>query len=294
MKRFVAVVMAIGLASAGLAVHGAGQHPRATSTPIPGQRPSWATPAASAVTPATETVPIRVYLKLRNAPDAEARAAAVSDPDNPAYGKYLTPDQVLAAYSPTSADVSQVSAWLAAQGLTVGYVPVEPRVRQRDRHRHEGRGRVRDPLRPVPGAWHRGARAVHRPDGTGRHQRDDRRRRRPRPERTLVQPAHRGRRHRGPQPAARAGPGRAPAPPRTEPGVPCAPPCSQYYGQKLATTLPAYGGGFPSTLPWVTCGYQPGQIRSGVRPRRRGRLRHRRARGDRRRRGRVRVAHDQA
>jgi hypothetical protein len=68
MKRIVAVVMAIGLGTAGLAVHAAGAAPAGGRAPIPGQRPPWATPAAHiGSTPAAETVPIRVYLKLRNA-----------------------------------------------------------------------------------------------------------------------------------------------------------------------------------------------------------------------------------
>ena len=124
MKRFVAVALAIGLGSAGLAVQTAGAAPTATRAPIPGQRPPWATPAAEiAPTPDAETVPIRVYLKLRNQAGAEAQAAAVSDPTNPAYGHYLTPRQVRDAYAPTSAAVAQVSTWLASAGLGVGYVP---------------------------------------------------------------------------------------------------------------------------------------------------------------------------
>ena len=38
-----------------------------------------------------------------------------------------------------------------------------------------------------------------------------------------------------------------------------APPCSAYYGQKIDTTDPAYNG---QHLPYVPCGYTPGQLRS--------------------------------
>ena len=111
MRRFIAIVVAIGLGSAGN--HGA---PRpARRRPAAGRRspasdrrgppPS----ARAAPTPDAETVSIRVYLKLRNAGAAEARAAAVSDPDNAEYGTYLTPAQVRDAFSPTAADVSDVS-----------------------------------------------------------------------------------------------------------------------------------------------------------------------------------------
>jgi hypothetical protein len=37
-------------------------------------------------------------------------------------------------------------------------------------------------------------------------------------------------------------------------------PCSAYYGQELAGTLPAFGGGFPNPLPYAVCGYKPAQL----------------------------------
>ena len=37
--------------------------------------------------------------------------------------------------------------------------------------------------------------------------------------------------------------------------------CSEWYGEKLDTTDPAYGGGYPSPLPYAPCGYTPAQIR---------------------------------
>ena len=39
-----------------------------------------------------------------------------------------------------------------------------------------------------------------------------------------------------------------------------APPCSNYYGEKLASTLPAFGDGFPNPLPYSVCGYKPAQL----------------------------------
>ena len=41
-----------------------------------------------------------------------------------------------------------------------------------------------------------------------------------------------------------------------------APPCSRYYGQKVDTTHPAYGNGYPSPLPYQLCGYTTPQLRS--------------------------------
>ncbi|HXF31603.1 MAG TPA: S53 family peptidase [Solirubrobacterales bacterium] len=37
-------------------------------------------------------------------------------------------------------------------------------------------------------------------------------------------------------------------------------PCSAYYGQQLAATLPNFGGGFPDPLPYAVCGYKPAQL----------------------------------
>jgi len=41
-----------------------------------------------------------------------------------------------------------------------------------------------------------------------------------------------------------------------------APPCGTSYGQKSTTPSPAFGQGYPTTVPDVVCGYTPGQFRS--------------------------------
>ncbi|HEY1737490.1 MAG TPA: S53 family peptidase, partial [Acidimicrobiia bacterium] len=40
------------------------------------------------------------------------------------------------------------------------------------------------------------------------------------------------------------------------------PPCGTYYGQKTTTEKPAFGRGYPNTVPDQVCGYQPAQFRS--------------------------------
>ncbi len=268
MKRFVAVVLAIGLGSAGVAVQAAGAAPSSARAPISGQRPGWATPAAEvAPTPDTETVPIRVYLKLRDQAGAEAQAAAVSDPNSPAYGSYLTPRQVRDAYSPTKDAVTQVSAWLAGTGLTVGFVPAnrayvsatgtatqveaafgttlaEYRVRDT-----EVRAPETDPTVPADvGAVIEGVVGL---DQSAR----------------LVQPTHVGG---ADEQGASANAGIS-ASSRSTAVTPAAGPaggfrnagpCSAYFGERMATSLPSYGGGFPAVVPWAPCGYQPGQLRA--------------------------------
>ena len=59
------------------------------------------------------------------------------------------------------------------------------------------------------------------------------------------------------------GHGRPPKPEEEIPqphGFRNASPCSAYYGQALATTLPPFGGGFPNPLPYAVCGYKPAQL----------------------------------
>jgi subtilase family serine protease len=74
------------------------------------------TPAAS------DPVSFTVALALRNAADAERFAAAVSDPNNTQYGRYLTPAQFNARYAPTDDQVARVRGFLTSQGITVNKV----------------------------------------------------------------------------------------------------------------------------------------------------------------------------
>jgi subtilase family serine protease len=60
---------------------------------------------------------------MRNASDAKAELEAISDPDSPRYGQYLSDADFNAKYAPTEQDVALVRARLEAQGLTVVEVP---------------------------------------------------------------------------------------------------------------------------------------------------------------------------
>ena len=95
-----------------------------TSTTLPGSVPSWANAAhrVGATSAATRTT-FRVYLNNRDEAGAAAYAVAVATRGNPSYGKFLTPAQYTARFSPTQASVAAVKAWLKGQGFTVGEVP---------------------------------------------------------------------------------------------------------------------------------------------------------------------------
>jgi subtilase family serine protease len=84
----------------------------------------WATPA-NFVRHATsaERVRFQVYLGLRDSATAERLAYDVSDPTSSSYGRFLTPSQFRARFSPSVASVARVRSWLSAQGFAISAVP---------------------------------------------------------------------------------------------------------------------------------------------------------------------------
>jgi len=207
---------------------------------ISGTHPAWATAlrqvGRAAVT--TGTVSARIYLAGRDQAGLTAYAAAVSTPGNSLYGRYLTPAQVRSRYGPTGAQIAAVESWVRSAGLTVtgvngqigGYVNVTGSVAQ-----------ARQAFGVTFGTFK----------------------------------APNGRAYRAPEQAATAPSsvagdvltisGLDTAPHMMKPALPppgpnywVAPPCSAYYGQKIATSEPeAYG----AHQPWNNCGYTQRQIR---------------------------------
>jgi subtilase family serine protease len=220
----------------------AAAQPSTTRSGIPGTHPSWATASArmSSKPVTSGTVDARVFLAGQDPAGLASYATAVATPGNALYGHYLTPAQVMARYGPTQAQVSAVSSWLTAAGLTVTTV------------KDEVGGYV-----AVQGSVQAAAHAFGVTFGTfrGPDRRADRA-----PEETASAPA------------GVAGdvltvagldtathnmaPGDTLPPP--DPNFWIAPPCSQYYAQKIAVNEPsAYG----IKQPWTNCGYTPRQIR---------------------------------
>lgn len=86
-------------------------------------RPAWATPnRLVGRIDAGEDLGIQVHLRMRNEAQADAELAAISDPDSPRYGQFLTDEEYDARYAPTAEDVAAVRAHLEASGLRVTYV----------------------------------------------------------------------------------------------------------------------------------------------------------------------------
>jgi subtilase family serine protease len=95
--------------------------PRST---LHGSAPAWANSVnfKGAADP-NGTVGFRVYLGWQNAAAAGAFARAVSDPNSPQYGHYLTSAQFRNQFAPSQSQVGAVQSWLKSQGFTVDYTP---------------------------------------------------------------------------------------------------------------------------------------------------------------------------
>jgi len=219
--------------------------PSQAATPrsaIPGTHPSWASASArvSAQPVTTGTVNARVYLAGQDPAGLAAYAAAVSQPGNAAYGQFLSPAQVQARFGPTSAQIAAVKSWLTGEGLTVtsvdgsadGYVAVTGSVSdaakafsvtfQNFKGPDKRTDRAPAQSASAPASVASAVLAVTGLD-TATHQM--------KPADTLPPPG---------------------------PNYWVAGPCSQYYGQKIATGKPsAYG----KRQPWNNCGYTPSQVR---------------------------------
>jgi subtilase family serine protease len=209
---------------------------------IPGTHPSWASASArvSAQPVTNGTVSARVYLAGQDPAGLAAYAAAVSQPGNAAYGQFLSPAQVQARFGPTSAQIAAVQAWLTGASLTV--TSVNDSV--------DGYVAVSGPVSDAAKAF-----SVTFQNFRGPDKRTDRA-----PAQPASAPASVGRAVLGVTGLDTAThqmkPGDTLPPP--DPNYWVAGPCSQYYAQKIATTVPtAYG----KHQPWNVCGYTPSQVR---------------------------------
>eukprot|EP00029_Vermamoeba_vermiformis_P010654 TRINITY_DN5658_c0_g1_i1.p1 TRINITY_DN5658_c0_g1~~TRINITY_DN5658_c0_g1_i1.p1 ORF type:complete len:720 (-),score=191.89 TRINITY_DN5658_c0_g1_i1:67-2226(-) len=63
-----------------------------------------------------ETMRVTIHLKQRNLDQLDRVFNAVTDPDSPEYGKYLTMDQVTSIVAPLTEALNTVTAWLKANG----------------------------------------------------------------------------------------------------------------------------------------------------------------------------------
>ena len=187
------------------------------------------------------SVSARIYLTPNGGMDKLKQfALAVSTPGNAQYRHFLKPSQYFQRFGTTNGTVSDVTSWLTGAGLHVTateshnrWVEVSGNVAHAEaafgvsinNYRHDGMS-VQAPTSALsaPSSVASSVLAVSGVDTTP----------------MIIRPAS-----------------QKPAPP--EAGFRNAPPCSTYYGEKLATTVPAFNG---HTLPYAPCGYKGAQFRS--------------------------------
>jgi subtilase family serine protease len=254
---------------------------------LPGYVPMWATPiadngsATADLGPATDSAPVsaRVYLAGQDPRGLAAYATAVSEPGGRLFHHYLTPAQVRRRFGPTAMQVAAVRSWLAGVGLRVTavtshYVAVTGTAAQArqafgatwDSFQVSGRVQQSPPPSAQVTAPAGVASAVLTvvPEETGL----------PGSPGTAPVSAGAAAGHAGARsapsatapsataPSAAAPSATAPsatAPSAAAPSAGAAPPCSRYFGQRVATSLPdAYG----RPAPYGVCGYTPWQVRS--------------------------------
>ncbi|HEY9242789.1 MAG TPA: S53 family peptidase [Streptosporangiaceae bacterium] len=212
-----------------------------TRREIANTHPSWAVAAKRLSSKASGTVNARVYLAPSNESALAQQVAAVSNPKSSDYRHYLTAAQVRQQFAPSSAEVAQVRQWLTSSGLSVtqvsaaspagAYIAVRGSVAAASKAFGVSFGTYRGP----------GGQSARAPESAAT------------------------------APASVAGDVLAvagldtaksaikPALPPPGPNYWVAPPCSTYYGQKVATNKPkAYG----QHQPWNNCGYTPAQVRA--------------------------------
>ncbi|HEY3833237.1 MAG TPA: S53 family peptidase [Acidimicrobiia bacterium] len=204
-------------------------------------------------------VDFELVLQLRDAAGAQALVQSISTPGSANFRHYLTAAQWEARFSPKAAQVHDATAWLQSEGFAVGKVSADrvtvaasgtaAQVERAfgttlDNYKFRGQtvrfaaGNLSVPASLAGNVI--GAIGINQNVNTPAIANDD---------------------------AATASPTTAtssagnPFPPAPAAFI-TSPPCGSYYGQKNTTDKPAFGRGYPSTVPDQVCGYQPAQLRS--------------------------------
>ena len=209
------------------------------SSALAGSRPAWVAKATDlGAVSSSQRVDFQVVLSLRNAATAEQLAAAVSTPGSASYGHFLSDAQFDAAFAPATTTEAAVAAWLRSVGLSIVsvassrmYIEASGTVAQADRllgtalHNYRYQGQTLPAPTGnylVPAQLRSAIAGVVGLDGSHAQTAG-----------TLP----------GPPPGSRYG----------------VQPCSAYYGQKVATSVPsAYGQQWPYTI----CGYSAAQYQA--------------------------------
>jgi subtilase family serine protease len=250
----VSVGLAVPLATPALAGASAAQ----ASAVVQSSSPAATGANEVTTTPAATSIDFNVGLALSDPSGAAAFEQAVSDPTSASYRQYLTPAEWESRFSPTQASVDAVTSFLRSQGIAVDAVTPDRLTVQAtgtaasierafgaglgEYRRHGKVVRLASAALSAPGSVApliSGVTGVDQNAATPDHLTGA----------NVPQPASR-------RAAAKAPTEEIPQPP----GFRNAKPCSKTYEQKLDTSDPAYGGGYPSPLPYAVCGYKPAQL----------------------------------
>jgi subtilase family serine protease len=254
----------------------------ATSEEIQGKAPAAVPANETAPTPSGELIEFDVGIELKDLAGAEALAKETTDPTSRYYRRYLTPQQWESRFSPSIKADREVEASLRGAGIKIAKVApdrmtivAEGTAEQIDAYFEtkladyevgEETVRLASSSLSAPTAVAplitgvRGVNEIHAKPAN------------------LTGAGFGGRGGHGHGPWGWSGHGHGQGwpghgwhghgpPPQEEEeeieqpaGFRNATPCSAYYGQELASTLPAFGGGFPNPLPYAVCGYKPAQL----------------------------------
>jgi subtilase family serine protease len=234
LRRLALVAGATGLVAALAASTATAGHDRHV---LPGTKPAWTAAAPqTAVVPAAQQESAKVWLAPRNAAELDTLARSVSDPASSQYQQFISRDAYVSRFAPTQAQIAAVTAWLNGVGVHVDqtgadahYLAVSGTAAafnaafgtQLAKFAVKGR-QVQAPAADVsvPDTVASSVLAVTGLSTFGH----------------TVKPADLG------------------APDAFVNGTPC----SSYYGQQQAASLPKFNG---ATLPYAVCGYTPSQLR---------------------------------
>jgi subtilase family serine protease len=204
---------------------------------LAGSQPAWTAAASQTGTVADSAqLHARVWLAPRNQAQLQALAQAVSIPGGSQYRQYLTSKQYDAQFAPTSRQVQAVTSWLAGASLHVDsigpsnhYVAVSGTA-----------AAMRAAFGAQLGVYSVNGKSEQAPTSDYSV---------PASVAGLVQAV-----------AGLTTLGHTVKPTDLGPpdGFRNAPPCSSYYGEKIATDLPKFEG---KSIPYAVCGYTPSQLR---------------------------------
>ena len=242
--------------------------------------PAWvATATKTGPLAGSAQINLSVVLNGHDASGAEAAAIAVASPSSASYGQYLGAETYRSKYAATDAEVASVTAWLTGAGFTIASVPAN--------HLWVRVTGTADAAKKAFGisldGYSLNGVSLYAPAGPGSVPAavsplvagvaglsSSIRRNQP-----LADPGDRGdlartlftprassaaRRSAATAPSAApavASPGRLGVAPPPDAFV-NSPPCSSYFGEKLASTVPP---AFGVVQPYATCGYVPAQLR---------------------------------